>query len=75
MSGLEWAHADAGVSLILSDEDAGDGNTPDKGEVETGNIALLVDHAVIYGQPGEVLELLADSIAMISAHLAGQPTN
>lgn len=69
---IEWAHADAGVQLITGQEEAADGNTPDSGEVEEGNIALVIDGCAIYGQPGEVLELLSDSIAMISAHLAGQ---
>lgn len=69
---IEWAHADAGVQLITGQEEAPDGNTPDAGEVEEGNVALLVDGCALYGQPAEVLELLAEAISLVSGHLAGQ---
>ena len=69
---IEWAHADAGMQLITGDEEAADGNTPNEGEVSDGNIALVVDGCALYGQPAELLELLAEGIGRISAHLAGQ---
>ena len=69
---IEWAHAHAGLQLITGQQDAGDGNTPDSGEVEEGNIALVIDGCALYGQPADLLELLSDGISQISAHLAGQ---
>ena len=68
---IEWAHANAGLTLITSDESAPDGLTPDDGEASQGNIALVVDGCAIMGQPGELLELLSDAVAKVSAHLAG----
>lgn len=69
---IEWAHADAGLTLLTGDEAAPDGNTPNDGEVSDGNIALVIDGCALYGQPAELLELLADGVAKVSAHLAGR---
>ena len=70
---IEWAGAaDAAFALILGDEDAGDGNTPNEGTEDAGYIALVLDGCAIYGTPGELLELLSDAVAQVSAHLAGQ---
>jgi hypothetical protein len=70
---IEWAHADNRFYLVEGDEDAGDGNTPN-GELDGGpeNIAQEVEGCALYGQPAELLELLSDGIAKVSAHLAGQ---
>jgi hypothetical protein len=70
---IEWAHADARFSLVEGDDDAGDGNTPN-GELDGGpeNIARVVEGCALYGQPAELLELLADGVSKVSAHLAGQ---
>jgi hypothetical protein len=70
---IEWAHADARFSLVEGDDDAGDGNTPN-GELDGGpeNIALVVEGCALYGQPADLLELLSDGIAKVSAHLAGR---
>lgn len=55
---IEWTHADAGFLLYKGDEDAGDGNCPDD-EMETeGNYGLRMGNCCLYGQPGELLELL-----------------
>jgi hypothetical protein len=69
---IEWAHADNRFYLVQSDEDAGDGNTPGEDAEDEGNIALVVEGCALHGQPAELLELLADGIAKVSAHLAGQ---
>jgi hypothetical protein len=70
---IEWASADAGVQLILGNEAAEDGNTPN-GELDGGpeNVALVVEGCALYGTPAELLELLSDGISKVSAHLAGQ---
>lgn len=74
---IEWAHAgDATFCLVLGDEDAGDGNTPEgeiDGSDESGNIALVLEGCALYGQPAELLQLLADGLTLLSAHLAGHP--
>lgn len=70
---IEWAHAkDNALRLIQGDEDAGDGNTPCEDEEDNGTIGLVIDGCALYGQPADLLELLSDGIAQVSAHLAGR---
>lgn len=73
---IEWAHvASTNAILVLGDEDAGDGNTPNgeiDGSDESQNIALVAEGCALYGTPAELLEFLSDSISKVSAHLAGQ---
>jgi hypothetical protein len=68
----EWERGNVGFTFLASDEAAEDGMTPDTDEASTGNVALAIGGVVIYGQPAELLELLADGVAKVSAHLAGQ---
>ena len=70
---IEWASADQGVTLLVGNDEAGDGNTPN-GEARDGAdlMALTVEGCAIYGTPGQLLELLSDAVSMISAELAGQ---
>jgi hypothetical protein len=68
----EWERGNVGFTFLASDEEHTDGMTPDTDEVSTGNVALAIGGVVIYGQPAELLELLADGVAKVSAHLAGQ---
>lgn len=67
---IEWAHAANPVRLVLGDEDAGDGNTPDD-ELAEGNIALVVEGCALYGKPAELLVLLSEAVSTVSGHLAG----
>jgi hypothetical protein len=70
---IEWAHAeDNAFRLVEGDEDAGNGQTPNSDEELTGNVALVIDGCALYGQPAHLLELLADGVSKLSAHLAGQ---
>lgn len=70
---IEWAHAgDNAFRLVEGDEDAGNGQTPNEDEDTTGNVALVIDGCALYGQPFHLLELLADGLAQVSAHLAGR---
>lgn len=70
---IEWAQADARPLLVLGDEDAGDGNTPN-GDTAGGpeNIAVVVEGCALYGTPAELLQLLSESVQLVSAHLAGR---
>jgi hypothetical protein len=68
----EWERGNVGFTFLASDEEHEDGMTPDTDEATTGNVALAIGGVVIYGQPAELLELLADGVSKVSAHLAGQ---
>lgn len=68
---IEWAGAHEHFTLIDGDEEAPDGNTPNEGN-DWGYIALVTGGVALIGNPAELLELLSDGIAKVSAHLAGQ---
>lgn len=69
---IEWASARERLVLIQGNEEAADGNTPNDGNDSAGRVALAVGGCAIYGTPADLLELFADGITQVSAHLAGQ---
>ena len=69
---IEWAYADNNIDLVLGDEEAPDGQTPDENELESGNIALVIEGCALYGKPAELLDMLSRGVSLVSAHLAGQ---
>jgi hypothetical protein len=70
---IEWAHvASAGMYLVLGDEDAGDGNTPNgeiDGSDESQNIALVVEGCALYGTPDELMAWLSAAKQRLISHM------